>query len=200
MKLAPGGIVPDNVPIKRLGDLGVVKRGLSSYYMHGEDVVVPFVTLKDVHAGKIITETVDRVSVRKTDLLKKARIARDDVVVTIKGTNFRGALVDERAAGFVISANLVSIVLSDEVLPEIVVAYLNSPGGLRELEARAGGATIKGINTKSLLDLPIPVPPIEQQKVLSRYLRAVREYEDLLKRELELQNSIKEAIIRGVMG
>ncbi len=200
MKLAPGGIVSDNVPIKRLGDLGVVKRGLSSYYMHGEDVVVPFVTLKDVQGGKIISETVDRVSVRKTDLLEKSRITQDDVVVTIKGTNFRGALVDERAAGFVISANLVSVALSDEVLPEIVVAYLNSPRGLRELEARAGGATIKGINTKSLLDLPIPVPPIEQQRAFCRYLRAAWEYEDLLKRELELQNGIKEAVIRRVMG
>jgi len=200
MELAPGGIVSDNVPIKRLGDLGVVKRGLSSYYMHGEDVVVPFVTLKDVQGGKIISETVDRVSVRKTDLLEKSRITQDDVVVTIKGTNFRGALVDERAAGFVISANLVSVALSDEVLPEIVVAYLNSPRGLRELESRAGGATIKGLSTKSLLDLPIPVPPIEQQKALSRYLRAAWEYEDVLKKELELRNGIKEAIVRRVMG
>jgi len=200
MKLAPGGMVPDNVPIKRLGDLGVVKRGLSSYYMHGEDVVVPVVTLKDVQGGKIVSETVDRVSVRKTDLLEKARIAQDDVVITIKGTNFRGAAVDEQAAGFVISANLVSVALSDEVLPEIVVAYLNSPRGLRELESRAGGATIKGLSTKSLLDLPIPVPPIEQQKALSRYLRAAWEYEDVLKKELELRNGIKEAIVRRVMG
>jgi len=193
-------MVPDNVPIKRLGDLGVVKRGLSSYYMHGEDVVVPVVTLKDVQGGKIVSETVDRVSVRKTDLLEKARIAQDDVVITIKGTNFRGAAVDEQAAGFVISANLVSVALSDEVLPEIVVAYLNSPRGLRELESRAGGATIKGLSTKSLLDLPIPVPPIEQQKALSRYLRAAWEYEDVLKKELELRNGIKEAIVRRVMG
>jgi restriction endonuclease S subunit len=183
-----------------LGDLGVVKRGLSSYYMHGEDVVVPVVTLKDVQDGKIVTETVDRVSVRKTDLLEKARIAQDDVVITIKGTSFRGAVVDKPAAGFVISANLVSVALSDEVLPEIVVAYLNSPRGLRELESRAGGATIKGLNTKSLLDLPIPVPPIEQQKALSRYLWAAWEYEDLLKKELELRNGIKEAVIRHVMG
>lgn len=99
-----------------------------------------------------------------------------------------------------ISANLIALTLSDQILPEIVAAYLNSPRGQRELEARAGGSAIKGLNTKSLLEVPIPVPPIEQQEALSRYISSAHEYEALIKKELELRNLITDEIIRRVMG
>jgi restriction endonuclease S subunit len=186
--------------IKTLGDLGDVKRGLSSYYMRNGEVVVPMVTLKDIQDGRIVSETVDHISVRKTNLLETSRLAPGDVVITIKGTNFRAAVVDEPAAGFMISANLIALTLSDQILPEIVAAYLNSPRGQRELEARAGGSAIKGLNTKSLLEVPIPVPPIEQQEALSRYISSAHEYEALIKKELELRNQINYEIIRRVMG
>lgn len=185
--------------LKTLGDLSVVKPGLSSYYMREGEVVVPVVTLKDVQDGKIVSETVDLVSVRKTDLLNTSRIAPGDVVVTIKGTNFRAAVADESAAGFLFSANLIALTLSDQILPEIVGAYLNSPLGQRELNARAGGSAIKGLSTKSLLEVPIPVPPMERQEALRGYLSIAREYEDLIKKELELRNRIRDEIIRRVM-
>lgn len=183
-----------------LGDLGVAKQGLSSYYMRDGDEVVPLVTLKDVQDGNITSETVDRVPVKKTPRLGKSRLAIGDVVIIIKGSNFRAAVVDESAAGFVISSNMIALTLSDKILPEIVAAYLNSPSGQRELEARAGGSTIMGLNTKSLLEVPIPVPSLDQQEALSRYFSSAREYEDITKKELELRNVIKEAIIRRVMG
>ena len=187
------------IPNKTLGAIATVKQGLSSYYMRDGDEVVPLITLKDVQEGRIVSATVDRVPVKKTDRLDKSRLAIGDVVITIKGTNFRAAVVDESAAGFIISSNLIALSLSDKILPQVVAAYLNSPMGQRELESRAGGSNIMGLNTKSLLEVPIPIPPLEQQEALSRYLSSAREYEDVTKKELELRNVIKEAIIRRVM-
>ena len=60
--------------------------------------------------------------------------------------------------------------------PVIIAAYLNSPKGQRELLARAGGGgMVKGLNIKSLLEVPIPVPSQEEQETLSRFLTLAQE-------------------------
>jgi len=189
-----------DLPIKRLGELAVVKKGLSSYYLRKGGVNVPVINVKDVQSGKVNAKTVDRVFVRKTDHLKESQISLGDVIVTIKGHSFRVAVADESVADFVISANLAALTPSSEIKPEIIAAYLNSSKGQRELLARAGGSgMIKGLNIKSLLEVPIPIPSQEEQETLSRFLTLAQEHEDLLRRELDLRNKIKETIIAQVM-
>ena len=192
--------IGNNWPVVPLGDLVVVKRGLSSYYMHDGDGTVPLITLKHLQAGRIEADTVNEVLVRKTERFEQSQVTPGDIIVTIKGTKFRAAVADESIDGFVISANLIALTPSDKVKPGIVAAYLNSPPGQREMKIRAGGATIKGLTTKSLLEVPVPVPPLDKQEVLCRYLFLTEEYDDLIKREMDLRNKIKEAIIARVMG
>lgn len=186
-----------DLPIKTLGDLAV-KRGLSSYYSKGGgDVTVPVINIKDIQGGKIDAETVDRVSVRKTDLLEKSRIAPGDVIITIKGLGFRAAVADESLAGFAISANLAAVTPSHEIKPEVLAAYLNSPAGQRELLLRAGMGAIRGLNLKSLSE--VPIPSIERQETLSRFLSLAQEYEEILKKELDLRAKVKDGIVSQVM-
>jgi type I restriction enzyme S subunit len=186
-------------PVAPLGELVVAKRGLSSYYLREGDVTVPFITLKDLRVGRIVAETVDEILVRNTELLERSRVAPGDVIIAIKGTSFRAAVADESIDGFVISANLIALTPSEKVKPEIIAAYLNSPAGQREMEMRAGGGTIKGLNTKSLLEVPIPIIPLGDQEVLSRYLALAEEYDTILKRELDLCKEIKDAVIFHTM-
>ena len=195
-----GGGLSKDLPIKNLGDLAVLKRGLSSYYSKGGDVVVPVINIKDVQGGKIDAETVDRVSVRKTDLLEKSRIAPGDVIITIKGLGFRAAIAGESLAGFAISANLAALTPSHEIKSEILAAFLNSPAGQGELLSRSGMGTIRGLNLKSLAEVPIPIPSLERQETLKRFLILAQEYDELLKKELDLRSKVKDAIVRQVMG
>lgn len=187
-------------PAKPLRDLVVVvKSGLSSHYAQEGGVTVPFIKLSDLQKGRINAETVDRISVKETDLLEKSRMAPGDIIFTVKGTNFRGVIADESIRDFMISANMVALTLSDKILPEIVVAYLNSPAGQREIQSRASGGVTRGLSIKSLLEIPIPIPPIEQQKTLSLYLSLAREYEENLIKESELVNKITDAVIAQIM-
>ncbi|HNY34812.1 MAG TPA: restriction endonuclease subunit S [Methanothrix soehngenii] len=184
----------------RLGDLTrTVKRGLSSYYLQGDDVEVPMINIKDLANVRIIIDAVDHVSVRKTPLLERSRIESGDVILAIRGFNFKAAVADESVRNAVISANLIALTLSEEVKPELIAAYFNSPLGQNMIRARASGATIKGLNSRDLLDISIPLPPLSVQESLSRYLTLAREYDDLLLKELSLRQKLTDAVVLRIM-
>jgi type I restriction enzyme M protein len=176
------------------------KKGLSSYYLNGRDVKVPLINIKDIQGGAINAESIDYVYVHKTDILEESRISPGDIIISVRGSSFKVAVADETISNFVISSNLVALTPSNEIKPEFLEAYLESPAGQSQLQAFAGGATIKGLSLKALLDIEIPVPPLEQQVILSQYLRLVKEYNRVVKEELDLREKIKDAILMKYWG
>jgi len=201
MKHYLGNDLPNKDALKmvRLGDLTrSVKRGLSSYYLQSEDAKVSMINIKDIVNGRILVDTVDCVSVHETSLLDRSRIEPGDVIVASRG-NFKAAVADESAKNFTFSSNLIALTLSEEVKPELIAAYFNSPLGQNMLQSKASGATIKGLNPKALLDILIPLPPLSVQESLSRYLTLAREYNDLLRKELELRQKLTDAVVLRIM-
>ncbi|WP_048198403.1 restriction endonuclease subunit S [Methanocella arvoryzae] len=183
-----------------IGNLVVsVKSGISSYYTNGGDLVVPMVNIKDLQDGNIITRSVDKVKIKDTKLLAKNILSKDDIVVSIKGQNYKAAVAGSEHEGYAISSNLIAFTLNDRILPEIVEAYLNSPYGQRELRARASGSTMPGLNTRTLLEVAVPVPPPDKQASIAGYLRLARERRKLLDREQMILEQLKNTIIGDVM-
>jgi restriction endonuclease S subunit len=177
-----------------------MKMGLSSYYLKGDDEVVKIINTKDLEDGKINLDSINSVSVKKTPLLEKSRIEAGDLIITTKGTSFKAAVADQSVANYVISANLIAIRLSNKVQPEIVAAYLNSTKGQKNLQSLSSGSSIQGLNSNSLLEIQVPIPPLHEQKKMVNYLTLAREYIGLLKRELELRDKLTDSIINKNYG
>ena len=176
-----------------------IKRGLSSYYVQQIGNEVPFINIRDVSDGIIHVETVEHVKIKKTGALEKSRIGPKDVILTAKGSAFKAAVASKEIKDYVISANIVAFTLTNEALPELVVPYLNSTAGQKELHARSAGIAQKALNMRSLMELKIPVPPMHKQKVLAEYLSLSNEYDIFMQREQELRKKIKNKIIQNQM-
>lgn len=182
---------------EEIGELGEIKSGLSSYYLKNQEKdgkEIFLVNVKDIKDGRIDLNSVDNIKVRETDAIEKARVCEGDLILSTVG-NFKAAVADESVNGFVISANLTAITLSDKVIPEVVAAYLNSPAGQNELNKRAGGGTTVGLNKKQLKNVEIPVAELELQKNLQRFIELGQEYSRLLSEEAEIWNNIVDAIV-----
>src|SRR3989339_1867641 len=177
-----------------------IKRGLSSYYNDVDGTIVHLINIRDIQQGRVILDTIESVNVKETSALESSTIEENDLILTIKGNTFKSAVADKSVKGFVISSNLIAFTLDKEINPLIVSAYLNSAIGQRELQARAGGAVQKALNMKSLLDIEIPILPINKQQVFSRYLSLSQEYDELLVKEQELRRKINSAIVQIYMG
>ena len=193
--------ISKGIPTKILHDLVVVvKRGLSSYYFQKEGNEVPFINIRDVKNGRVNAASVETVYVKETGALNKSKLEPNDVIVSIKGSTFNAAIADESINGFVISANLLAFKLNDDILPEIVVAYLNSPKGQSEMQARSAGAVQKALNMKSLMGIAIPIPEKKKQTIISEYLKLFSEYNLLSIKEQKIRQSINKKIISNLLG
>jgi restriction endonuclease S subunit len=190
-----------SLQVKKLQDIVAIrKKGLSSYYLQGNDVKVPMINIKDIQEGEINPKTVDYVSVRKTDILDKSRVLTGDVVISIRGSNFKVAVVDDSSSNFVISSNLIALTLSNEIIPEVLAAYFESSEGQNKLQSLAAGETIKGLSLKSLLEVEIPIPSLEVQENLSQYLKLLNDYKRISREELDLRDKIKDTVLTQCWG
>jgi restriction endonuclease S subunit len=149
--------------------------------------------------GKINPKTVGKIRIKETDALGKSRIQPDDVIITVKGSAFKAATASRAVQNYVISANLIAVTVNDEILPELIVAYLNSTMGQLELQSRAVGIAQKSINPKSLMEICIPIPPKDKQKQLTEYFLLSKEYDALIERERELRKQINNHIVQIYM-
>jgi len=187
-------------PLKDLLDTKVT--GVSSYYLKPEDgdpiVEIPLINLGDLVNGTINIETVRITRVRNTGKLETDTVQVGDVALTLRGPPFRAAVADSDIAGAALSANLVGLRCSDQIKPEILAAWFNSSAGQRALATRAGGSTLMGIPLQELLQIEIPVPPIAQQELLSRYLALTTEHLRILRKEQALLDSIVDSMMKSL--
>lgn len=194
-------LISKSSQVKKLRDIvSIRKKGLSSYYLQGNDVKVHMINIKDIQDGKINSKTVDYVSVRKTGILDRSRVMTGDIVVSIRGSNFKIAIVDDSSSSFVISSNLIALTLSNEMIPEVLAAYFESSEGQKKLQLLAVGETIKGLSLKSLLEVEIPIPSLEVQENMTKYLKLLDEYKRISREELDLRDKIKNAVLTALLG
>jgi len=185
---------------KTLKELSLtLKRGISSYGIKGNDLTVPLINVRDIQNGAIVTDTVEHVSVKNTMAVHTSRLVPGDLLVIAKGPNFRAAVAGESHRDFTYSTNLIGLSLSYEVIPAYVATYLNSPLGQKEIQARAAGATIQGLTAQSLLEIPIPLPPLEVQKKLVEYSDLHRQYFELVNKEIALRTAIRDALMQNIV-
>jgi len=186
---------------KELKDLIIeTKRGLSSHYFKTEGSQVKLINFRDVVDGRLVSDTISPVFVNETNSLAKIRIEPGDVIVTIKGSSFKAGIAGEKERGAFLNANLIAFTPSEKIVPELIVAYLNSPKGQQELQTRSAGITQKFLSEKALLDISIPVPPMEKQKLLAAYLQLSMQYSSLMEKEKDLRRIVNDKIIQIQMG
>ena len=176
-----------------------VKRGLSAYYLREEGEEVRFINISGIENGRVNTSTVSTFRVKDTDSLENTRIEPNDVIVSIMGPAFKAAIADESVRGCVISTNLIAFKLNEEILPEVVVEYLNSPKGQSKLKARSAGGIQTALNLKSLMEIKIPVPEKKTQKLVAEYFLLAKEHDELIAREKEARKNIDAGIIQNYM-
>ena len=158
--------------------------------------VFEVVNFKDLHDGHVDITSLEKREIASKRDPKAERIKVGDVLVAIKGSQFKAAVVDNNSEGYIISSNLISLRLdTSKAIPNIVAAYLNSPMGQHKLGIISKGTAIPSISQIELLRISIPTPPIEQQLALSDYLDSVQAYLTNLRREELITRNIRDYVI-----
>lgn len=160
---------------------------------------VEVINIKDVNEGRIDTASLEKRVVTSAKGGKDEAIREGDIVIATRGPQFRVGVADRQAEGYLITSNLIALRLDrQKVLPEVLAAYLNSPGGQHNLTAISKGVTIPSIGQKELLSIRVPLPPMETQQYIKDYLQSTEDYLTTLRAEEEAVKKIRDhAIFRS---
>lgn len=136
---------------------------------HRQDDGVPFLMGKNVGAGFLKLDDLERVTPHFHRSQKKSQLHSGDVVVVRIGKSGQAAMVPE-TLGEANCSGLVVIKRPTRVIGSYLVHFLNSPEGRRRSLAETKGSTRQTLNTRSVAESEIPVPSFDEQRRIAEVL------------------------------
>ena len=152
------------------------------YYNAG----VPVIKVKDIIGGSIIQDDLLLTDPKIDRQYQRSRLLEKDLLITIRGTTGRVALVPSELRGANITQDTARVRLQDDYSKDFFYFLLQSFPVQYQVSLHTLGQAVKGINIAELKKIHISLPPLEEQEMIAQklnqitiYLRCVQE--DLIK-------------------
>ena len=143
----------------------------SSKYPNAQDMVsdgIPFINAGDLVDGHVNLASANKISREKYEDLGGAKLRLGDIVYCLRGTLGKNAYIDSFNEGTVASS-LVAI-RPKNIDGRYLFQVLNSDIEYRQRVVRDEGAAQPNLSAKSVSEYLIPIPDIEEQKMISSFL------------------------------
>ncbi|MEM4847544.1 MAG: restriction endonuclease subunit S, partial [Thermosphaera sp.] len=125
--------------------------------------------------------------------LSKYTLRKGDIIVSRAGTVGMSVYVDRDMPDTVFGSYLIKIRVNDKLIdPKFLHYYLQTEQYWIQILASSKGSTLKNISLPTLKSLVIPVPTLEEQKVIIEILSTVDRYVESIKMRLERLERVKE--------
>ncbi len=104
-----------------------------------------------------------------------------DVLVTARGTTFKVAVFEKQPMLCIPSANINVIRPKDMLRGAYLKFFLESPAGIKMLQSLQRGTVVVNINYQDIIELEVPVPPLEvQDALIEEYNTGLKFYKDTI--------------------
>jgi type I restriction enzyme S subunit len=139
----------------------------------GVDDGVPVIKVKDIFDGAICLDDILLTDPKIDAAYKRSRLRANDLLITIRGTTGRVALVPPVLDGANITQDTARIRLKYGHLPVYFFYLLQSAGVQAQVDLETLGQAVKGINIAEVRKLIVPVPPEDEQKRICQLLEQI---------------------------
>lgn len=129
---------------------------------------IPYVRVKDFPNERIEVESLKRTAPSIAEKYKRSSLRPNDVLVSIRGTYGRVALVPPELDGGNVTQDTARVAPASGVDRDFVAHYLRSAQAQSYFKTVARGVAVKGVNIGDLKKLPVPLAPLaEQQRIVA---------------------------------
>lgn len=174
--------------VKKIGDLALVKTGPFGSMLHKEDYIcdgIPLVNPVHMKDFKIVPDLDFTISKEKASELENYLLKSNDVVFARRGDIGRCAIVSEAEQGFICGTGSLFVRFSKEIESIFIMYIIRCDSFSKHLISKAKGATMLNINSNTIADLRIPLPPLPLQRLFAQRI------EQIEREKSEVQKSIQ---------
>ena len=168
----------------------------SSKYPNTQDMVsdgVPFINAGDLEDGHVNLVNCNRITREKYDDLGGAKLQLGDIVYCLRGTLGKNSYIDNFNEGTVASS-LVAL-RPKNIDGRYLFHVLNSDIEYKQRIVHDEGAAQPNLSAKSVSGFVIPIPDIDEQKKISKFLDGLNNLITLHQRKLEKLKIIKKSFL-----
>jgi len=152
---------------------------------------VPTLRSSDVRHLRLDLTGVKRIAPVIAANYRRTFLTGGEVLVTVRGTLGGVVVAPSRCRGFNVSREVAVIALVDSRIGPCVALFIASPFVQAWLKRRAKGVAYTGINIETLRQMPIPIPPLSEQR------RIVTEAESNLSEIEALEATVAASLTRA---
>lgn len=175
--------------VKKIGDLALVKTGPFGSMLHKEDYIcdgIPLVNPVHMKDFKIVPDLDFTISKEKASGLENYLLKSNDVVFARRGDIGRCAIVSEAEQGFICGTGSLFVRFSKEIESIFIMYIIRCDSFSKHLISKAKGATMLNINSNTIANLRIPLPPLSLQRLFAQRI------EQIEREKSEVQKSIQD--------
>ncbi|MFG1763124.1 hypothetical protein ACGFIH_07345 [Micromonospora parva] len=159
------------------------------------------VDVKDYPSGSINVDEVRRCDPAIESQFKRSRLRAGDVLLSIRGTIGRVAVVPPELDGHNISRDSARISGDQtKVMPEFLRMVLESPDVQDEIRRTTTGLAVKGINVARIRALRVPCWDLDRQKNAVRQLQVIEEAVTAVEEALSALVGVRRSLLDEVFG
>lgn len=140
--------------------------------------------------GSIDISKLDRLDLNK-NIDEKFITKENDILIKLVYP-FKAVLISKKEIGLLVTSNFCKIICSDKILPEYLIACLNSEKIDKKLKIESKNQSVNQISIKDLEKVEIEICDIQKQKIIAGlynyYLKKMQLTKKILEKE---QNIIK---------
>jgi len=157
--------------------------------------------IDNVLDGRFSIGAEHRIRPEKFNELKKYQARPSDVLITVMATVGRCCVVPENLEPALITKHVYRIAVDQSLcLPDFLMwNVLANPHVSRQLYGNAQGQTRDGLNGQSIRRLRIPIPPLEEQRVIVRTVDAIQGREDQESKNLNQLSIVKSGLSAALL-
>jgi len=163
-----------------------------------------FLRITDIQNGQVNWDTVPYCEI-DNELLRKYRLEPGDLLFARIGATTGKSLLIRECPEAIFASYLIRVrVDSSRVLPEFLFYFTQGDLYWSQVDAAKGGRLKQGINIPVLSSLPLPLPPLPEQKkiaeILSAVDRAIEEADKAIEKTEKLEQGLMEKLLTEGIG
>jgi len=196
------GVIPEEWSAVKLGDLATFRTGPFGSALHKADYIdggIPLINPMHIVNGHLVPEAETSVSEQAAHRLAVFRLRFNDIVIGRRGDMGRCAVVQDRQVGWLCGTGSLIIRPSDRVDPSFLQRVLTSERSINSIEDASVGSTMVNLNQAALSGLPIPLPPLSEQRTIAEALSDVDGLLGTLEALIAKKRAIKQAAMQQLL-